>query len=446
MNVTGSAAGVSGSGGLVVNLIAISGSGLELHASPGFGGSTHPLLVLPLTSSDIMNSRVWNVSFGRERADAIGAYVSASYFLRAARQEFGTIIESHVTAATFNESGSDAGTRNAFEHIVTTFNASGSFITLGSQSINVVSSTFLNDSAVAGAGSRATQFSGLMGHMRFWSRALSIDEWHEHVLNFRSLGTKNPLVNFNFVTSVTGSFEKLRLDVSLEQPVTRSDASGVITAFDFSQNNLHMSGTGFEASVDVMAAQRMDFSQLSPRFDEAAASNKVRVRGFSEIDNITTLGGSIAPVYEIPQSEIPSDDVRFSIDFSIADALDDDIIKIFATFDALDDALGNPELAFSPDYPALDDMRTIYFNRLKGRVRMQRFFDFFKWFDSVMNISTLIEQLLPRKTKFLGTNFVVESHMLERPKLEYRSSGMFAREVDKREKPMRTYESKAGKY
>jgi hypothetical protein len=30
-----------------------------------------------------------------------------------------------------------------------------------------------------------------------------------------------------------------------------------------------------------------------------------------------------------------------------------------------------------------------------------------------------IAQLLPRKTKFLGINYVIQSHMLERPKLEY---------------------------
>jgi hypothetical protein len=36
-----------------------------------------------------------------------------------------------------------------------------------------------------------------------------------------------------------------------------------------------------------------------------------------------------------------------------------------------------------------------------------------------------IEQLLPRKTNYLGTNFVIESHMLERPKVKYESGDVY---------------------
>jgi hypothetical protein len=137
------------------------------------------------------------------------------------------------------------------------------------------------------------------------------------------------------------------------------------------------------------------------------------------------LGGAVGPIHEIPRSEIPNDDTRFSIDFSIADALNDDIIKIFSTFDEFNSALGNPELIFSPDYPELENMRDIYFNRLTGQVRLRQFFEFFKWFDSVLGISTFIEQLVPRKTRFLGTNFVIESHILERAKLEHMSTDIY---------------------
>jgi hypothetical protein len=44
-------------------------------------------------------------------------------------------------------------------------------------------------------------------------------------------------------------------------------------------------------------------------------------------------------------------------------------------------------------------------------------FDFYKWFDT--SFGDFIKQLIPRKTKYFGINFVLESHMLERPKFEY---------------------------
>jgi hypothetical protein len=417
-NVTGSLAGAAGSGGLITNLVAISGSGLILYVAPGYGGATYPTLTLQLSGSDVMNGRVWNVCFGRQRADEVNSFVSASYFLRAARQEFGTLIESYTTQSYFNESGSAAGTQNVFERISNTRNASGSFFTIGSQSINQVSSLFLNDSTITSQ-ARISQFDGTVGQIRFWSKALSVDEWYEHVRNYRSVGVQDPLTHFNFVTTTTGSFERLRLDVSLEQSNTMSNADGTFLAFDFSQNNFHISGSGFENSVNVTRPQRIFYSQLSPKFDEAVSNNKIRIRSFQDYSNVQLQGGQIAPIYEIPRHEQPNDDVRFSLDFSIADALNDDIVKLFATFDQLDNALGNPELIFSPDYPMLDDLRDVYFNRLTEKVKLRQFFEFFKWFDSVLGISTFIEQLIPRKTRFLGTNFIVESHMLERPKMEY---------------------------
>ena len=80
-------------------------------------------------------------------------------------------------------------------------------------------------------------------------------------------------------------------------------------------------------------------------------------------------------------------------------------------------------MLFSPDYPDLDNLRTIYFNRLTDKINYTQFFQFFKWFDA--SIGSLLESLIPRKTKFIGTNFVIESHMLERAKFTYNHAGMY---------------------
>ena len=52
------------------------------------------------------------------------------------------------------------------------------------------------------------------------------------------------------------------------------------------------------------------------------------------------------------------------------------------------------------------------------RINYKEFFEFFKWFDD--NFGTLIEKLMPRTTNFLGVNFVIESHLFERHKFEYK--------------------------
>ena len=416
MVVTGSTSGPAGSGGLLSNVVVSSGSDVTLYVSP-MSGSSNVMFTLPLTGADVMDGRLWNVSFGRQSKRELDAPVSSSYFVRAARQEFGEILESYVTSSLFNEQ-----TVNAFE-TTGSFNVSGSFFVIGSQSIDT-SGFFLNNSSFS-SDARTTDFDGRLGQLRFWSKALSVDEWHEHVRNPRSLGVLDPKLNFNFVTAMSGSFQRLMIDASMEQVTSMSTAAGAFDVFDFSQNELHPTSTGFEASKNVLTPQRMFFSQLSPRFDEAASFDKVRVRSFTSFENVELYGGEVAPVYELPRAELPTDDVRFSIDFSIMNALDDDIIKIFSTLDELDNALGRPELMFATEYPDLSTLRDVYFNRLTGSVRLRKFFEFFKWFDAVLGVSTLIEQLLPRKTLYRGVNFVLESHMLERAKVEYLSTDIY---------------------
>lgn len=111
------------------------------------------------------------------------------------------------------------------------------------------------------------------------------------------------------------------------------------------------------------------------------------------------------------------------------DALNRDIVNIFSTLDDLDNVIGNPELVYSPDYPGLENLRDIYFNRLTGKLNFKSFFEFFRWFET--SIGTFIDQLIPRKTRYYGTNFVVESHMLERPKFELLQSEIYLGENDR---------------
>jgi uncharacterized protein with NRDE domain len=86
-------------------------------------------------------------------------------------------------------------------------------------------------------------------------------------------------------------------------------------------------------------------------------------------------------------------------------------------------AIGSPELDFSPDYPSLEAMRDVYFNRLSDRINFKKFLEFYRWFD--ISISTFVEQLVPAKTKYKGTNYVIESHMLERHKKQYYHNEMY---------------------
>lgn len=405
------------------------GPRVRLYGRPTLGSDLNsaPLLVLELSGCNIFDGNKWHLSFGRTRHDAIGSDVSSSFFLRAATSEYGEIKQLWVTSSFFNPLGTSPGSSGSLSARGANFNASGSFLAIG-QSAFTASSTFLNDTSLVPNEARSTAFNGQLARVRWWSKDLSMTEWTEHVKNYKSLGVQDPLKNFGFESARSGSWEKLRLDVAMEQTVRETDATGKIRLFDYSQNEMHFSGSAFLASSQVINNTIWSYSLISPAFDQSATNEKVRVRSFQNIHNIEGSSyAEVAPVYRVNPSETPTDDTRLSIEFSVIEALNRDIINIFATLESLDNALGSPELVFSPDYPSLENMRNIYFNRLTEQVNIKSFFEFFRWFDT--SIGSFIEQLIPRKTRFFGTNFVVESHMLERPKIEYSFSDIYLTEA-----------------
>ena len=419
--VTGSSS-PSNKQGLIANLLLISGSVTELRfvTRPSTGSVGENAHTVKLYSASIFDGSPWNISFSRTPKNYPGneSFASASYTLRCARQNFGKITDSYVTKSFFLEDVSGSTSNIIYQNIDSSYNASGSFLVIGSQSIgNLSSQYFLNDSTLDSS-VRSTKFTGKVGQIRFWSKALTDNEFKEHVRNFKSKGVDNPYVNYNFNKTASGSFERLRLDASINQLVTASDSSGDITIFDFSQNNLHILGKKFEVSKKVVKGSYYSLTQLSSNFDKASSSDKVRVRGLEDSGSLDRNPyAKIGRAYEFDYDEEPDDDTRFSIDYSIVKGLNEDIMTQFSSLNFFDNALGKPNQVFTDVYRDLELQREIYFENLTAKLDVNKYYKLFKWFDTTF--SSLILTMLPRKTHFMGINFVVESHVLERHRLKY---------------------------
>jgi len=407
--------------GLLLNVVQ-SGS-LYAYIRPGLSFDS-PTLKLQL-GVDVTNGEIWNVSIGCKRNDSIESNVSSSYFLRAATQSGGEIVDYYVTSSLFRED--KLYDKNSFRILDSSLNVSGTKISVGNAkeiSEGNIGYYFLNNTVEVEDTARVANFNGQVRGIKFWSKSLSEEEWREHIKNPHSLGVDDPLTNYNFVKNMSGSFEKLRLNILEKQQTMTAGGSGETVFIDFSQNDFFSAGSGFEPNADFITPEIMDRSYFSPYFDEFASSDKVRVRSYQNEENIKyDPWATIAPAYELPAGETPLDDPRLSVEFSLVDTLNKDIINMFASMDSYAKAIGDSSLLFSPDYPGLENLRDVYFNRLSEKMNFRSFFEFFRWFDN--SVSTIIQQLVPRKTKFKGTNFVIESHMLERHKIEYQSSEIY---------------------
>jgi len=397
---------------------------VALYGRPLSGSSDQEMAII-VQNVNLFDGKKWHVCFGRERGDK-NSHLSSSYFLRVGRNTIGGS-PIFTTASAYYQDNYDS----PLTIITGSNNASGAMIVVGSQSLVYNSDQtqkHLNNSAYSHG--NYVNFSGKVGGIRFFTKALTDKETKTHIKNFKSVGVEDPKINYSFATKETGSFERLRVDMTLDQLITRSDSSGNISGFDFSQNKLFGIGTGFEASKEIISPERFDYKIFSPKFELSSADNKIRIRSYLNPDLAEQHSVPVAPLTEIPQGDRPYDDRRFEIEISSVQALNEDIMNIFATLDFFDNAIGDPELIFAREYRDLRHLRRIYFNRLEDKVSYKKFFDFFKWFDNT--VGDIFEELVPRTSRYLGTNFVIESHALERPKFTYNYTDMYLGELDRR--------------
>ena len=430
IQTTGSTGG-TGNTWVTFNLVASKGNtsnsatgSVVLHGKPNGTTTTPGEFQLVLSGVNIFNGQKWHVSFGRAKNDEL-KHVSSSYYLRVGKSNFSS--DSLVYSRSLYFDDKEDNTLNV---INPEWNASGSYITIGSMSLGYNTSapySFLNNSSYKKA--KILNFTGDVGNVRFFTKDMSVKETITHIENPRSLGVENPSLNYNYNTTNEGSFERLRLDYSMNQMVTETNGVGNIEIFDFSRNNLIGTGTGFEKSGSVIFPERYDFRTLTSKIDTFTNENKVRIRSFKSQEFANRFNTQIAPVYQIPPAEKPFDDRRVAIEISSVQALNDDIALIFSSLDYFDNAIGDPELIFSSEYKSLRDLRRIYFNRLDDKVSFIKFFSFFKWFDDT--VGDILEQMIPSTSKYLGTNFVIESHALERPKFVYSHADMYLGELER---------------
>jgi hypothetical protein len=383
---------------------------------------------LVLTGVNIFDGNAHHVSFGRKKLSGSNPSATdaekAEYFISV--RDVGTYAPRVFTT---KQSAIVVGNATGYSQ-TGSLNTSGSFVVVGSQSLE---STALSQTLISndynGTSAKATEFSGKLAELRFWSKALKEEELAAHALNPDSLGVINPHVNFDFGTTLSGSWERLRLAATMQQPTTNSDSSGNITLFDYAQGVTTVAGTGFEASKRVIKKDRQRTIRFSPHFDVNSTDDKIEVETLNDAAIADLIGAtSVNDVDYLRPTEIELDN-RMLVEVSVAQALDEDIMNIFASFEELEKALGAGEKLFAHNYSDLRHLREIYFNRLNDKINLGTFFDFFRFFDKTLE--TLLRAVLPQNTNFLGVHFIVEPHVLERGKVKYYGEDIYLSPEDK---------------
>ena len=410
MHVTGTSA-PSSAEACVVNLVGTDSSlNLYLRDNPGTSSTVKRLF---LTGVNVFDKDIWYISFGKENQHDLETTGTSSYFLRASKQLNGELITQHYTASIFKDAPD-----TVFKNI-SQYNTSGSFLVIGSQSLQSPgSSRFLNDSTLTEENVHATSFHGILTNLKYYSKNTTREEYINRSKNYDSFGVKDPRKNYNFTNLTTGSYERIIFHTDGKQKTTGSDGTGNYRLFDLSQNNIHIDGKNFKSNFDVIKNKRVNFEILSDKFDLNYTRDKVRIRSFQEAENIEqSYFSTIAPVSEVLPSEESMDDNRLSLDMSVMQGLNKNILRMFNDFTALEDSIGKPNFIFDETYQDLRYLREIYFNNVLEELNLLKYRSLFKWIDN--SFTDVIYSLIPKTTNFLGINFIYESNVLERNRFRY---------------------------
>ena len=262
-------------------------------------------------------------------------------------------------------------------------------------------------------------FDGYFQEFRYWITNLSQSAFDQHVLNptsyvgndltssYYKLIYRLPLGNYDFisgsdgdniVTSVhplsTGSYAPTASFLGTGSSTVNY---GVITNFSTSSFVTH-------SNVDLV--QGPDIGAFT--LNEA----KVRTQDYPYAS-----GSTLSPYISIQEQLLngyTADLDIAEIGVSIQNSIDTDIINQIGFFD-IDEYVGDPQLAASSSYPALNELRDFYFKKYYKKSNYTDIVKLLSYYDS--SLFKMLKDWVPAKT-LLNTGLVIKPHILERNKTE----------------------------
>jgi hypothetical protein len=334
----------------------------------------------------IYDNDIWYISVGKEYTGK----AKNNYFFKVAKPLNYDEYEIYQTSSYIQDTNINIQSLFSLEN-----NASGSYLSIGNiPNQNNTQSRFLTDEEQLYT---ETYFN--ISNLKFWTKTLSENEEKEHIINPFSFGADINLVNNIFEKNHSASYESLKMYVINKYNDKNSNDIGEVFFNDITGNEIHLYGDNFNLSDKVLKPETFYYSIISPNFDDNISFRKIRKH--DDLDDYYKNDNNI-----------------LEISLSLIDSLNDEIINILSNTKEIENYLNDPNSIQSTTYKNVDYNRELFFSNLSKKLNFKLFFDFTKYFD--LALSNAVSYLIPTKTKFKGITRNIESHMLERTKIEYK--------------------------
>lgn len=227
--------------------------------------------------------------------------------------------------------------------------------------------------------------------VRLWNTFISSSELNEHCMNFSSIGVYDPEIRY---TELLGHWI---LDDNIVSDITGT--LWPITNYSYYKESLDATGSLFLTSSESnFIYELLPYNYLCPDISLKWNTNKVQYATSEATSYIDKDRISI-----------------FSVEFNAVDSLNEDIIKLFSDMNKFSNLIGIPIMRNKSSYDLERYMKELYATRLSKSISFLNYFKNLTWIDKFY--FNIIEKLIPARLYFIGEEKVIESHLLERPKV-----------------------------
>ena len=265
---------------------------------------------------------------------------------------------------------------------------------------------------------------------RYWTDYFSPEVLDLQAKQVDTYGTLHPSRNsFLFQTSSANVYiptiQTLALNWDFAN-ITGSDTSGRFTVSDASYG---LNDGSYEAEYQGSPLSNINLRQHTGRGDFFTAISMPARKQYvysdqllppeyiasNDMIKVLSVDDEVFGTFKKPASSF------FAIEKSMYRSISNRMLNLFASIKDFNNLIGEPVNKYRMNYKHMEKMREIFFRKVQNDiVDLQKYLDYYKWLDTAM--SQMLDQLMPASARYApNVRNVVESHALERNKIQYRA-------------------------
>ncbi len=290
----------------------------------------------------------------------------------------------------------------------------------------------LSDKKRVYIGSHRTNYTGSlivgtnvrMSSCRYWAIPLETQELISHAIDATNYGVFNPAQSAYLFQEYGVNIPKIRtlaLHWDFNQN-TGSDSGGAFAVEDFSYGTTDAITRG---DLSTLLSRQHTGRGLYFGPSRTDAIKKERVYTYKQqVPENLDIADTVKIINKDQEFFTPRTrpiTFSFAAEKSMYQNISEEMLNFMAysaESSGLENLVGDPINKYRPEYKLMQKIRNIFFERISNTADLDKYLDFYKWLDG--SVSFMISQLVPASSEIEGVRNIVESHILERNKIQHR--------------------------